>query len=732
MLAKNDVSFLESFSSFHQFLLNLDALSFAFCSEIHLTDLHLHSCDISDFETDIMYSGNTFPRSGTYSPNNNRPTSPYPLSSSRSQTAVGDALGFNTTPFDGESFPCKEVDANHQLSSFTDSSYSHRRSPTSRNAISTPTSPVTQMIRGSLFNDLPPYLYSRYTDSQDYLSRTSNPYTTRSSLASSSRPLSPTSSSSHLSPTFTPSTPSYTSREWTRPSSPPPSFPSYSRNSPVLREYDSLPTTPYYSRTSSPLPTRSESPRPTTLSYATTTLLTDRPTSPSARIAYIPQRTYHQVVSDPDEGVKLTFPSTKTLVKETQDIAYGLDKQNNQTKRFIHDVDEQLKDLEHPRKSPAENHVFQTKPFKRYVDHDDDVTPKVSPRGSVHYTGNDVRKSVIEIPIKSEEQLLSEVRKSMERLEDRGVDQVSTTRRRSTAVAKQSQSDVYGSLPSKRYDSGLEFEGTVSSYELRKRNQGTKKVSLLILDNVVLVLTPVFLQEGSLLDKVKEYLPMIIGAIFAILILSVVINDITRHKKPHVAKTTVTTGTTVKKVNEAIKAVKVEVPIKPLKPNIEIPIKTVELKTEVPTKPVSKVELPTKTVKSKVELPAKVMESIPPKVKDTPKIPKPCCQPKMNKTTSITNKTLSKNASSTIHTPANKISKVVDLARNQTVKSLSKTKAASNVTTKGTSLKPLTAAKNVTQPIVDKVKKVVNETVKVMEKELQKELRKELRKGVKK
>jgi len=219
---------------------------------------------------------------------------------------------------------------------------------------------------------------------------------------------------------------------------------------------------------------------------ATATLLTDRtPVSftdeppPSARITFVPQRTYHTVSSDPS-GITLSFPETKQLTKDAEDIAYELDKKNKQTDRFIEKIGNHMSELDHPRKNPDQNHVTDTSAFKKNVPINEETTPIPSPKQSVQFERNHVRTpSVIEVPIQNEEQLLDVVRKSMERLDsinEVGNGNSSLRRRSNTASAHSNGSsngrEVDGSKRPKVYG----YEMTTSSYELRKKQQGTEKV----------------------------------------------------------------------------------------------------------------------------------------------------------------------------------------------------------------------------------------------------------------
>lgn len=328
--------------------------------------------------------------------------------------------------------------------------YNRRRPRVSSSLPSTPTPPSNNQ---HLFHDLPHHLYSRYTDSHDYLTRSSN----------FNHSLSPSNYGQHLRSS----------------SSSPSSFVVPSR-----RDYESLPSTPFYSSRPSSPTTPSSIKRPSSPTTPVASFVNDT-YHDVTRIAYVPIRTYHSIVVNDDDdasnSIKLKFPSTKTLVKETQDISFDLDNRNKQSQRFLRDLQNNLQNSlgihdDHHSRTP--NHG---------IDDDDDEegkeesTPKASPKTSVDSRR---KSSVIQVEKKEAEEKESKKEttttttvlvmmtqdEDKQRQEDRDF---YARRRRSTKTDNNSLNHPAVVMKRQQWE-GNNYQSTVSSYELRNKTPRIK------------------------------------------------------------------------------------------------------------------------------------------------------------------------------------------------------------------------------------------------------------------
>jgi len=190
------------------------------------------------------------------------------------------------------------------------------------------------------------------------------------------------------------------------------------------------------------------------------------------------------------------------------------------------------------------------------------------------------------------------------------------------------------------------------------------------------------------MEKVKEYLPMIIGGLVALLVLMVIISDLRSAKKKPV--------TAVKKVVETVKQVKTK----------EIPVKI--------TKTVQPVKQVLKNVTSKV-LPA-IQSPVNPPVKQL----KQCCSKKLvNKTAAAVS------LNKTFTDKGMVLNKTLSVGKNKTLTTTSSTiiksaKVVAKSSDKGSISSATTSVKNATQGIVKQFKEVANNTLKAVKKVVKK------------
>jgi len=195
------------------------------------------------------------------------------------------------------------------------------------------------------------------------------------------------------------------------------------------------------------------------------------------------------------------------------------------------------------------------------------------------------------------------------------------------------------------------------------------------------------------MEKVKEYLPMIIGGLVALLVVMVIISDLRSTKKKPV--------TAVKKVVETVKQIKTK----------EIPVKI--------TKTVQPVKQVLKNVTSKVipAIQSPVSLPVSPPVKQL----KQCCSKKLvNKTAAAVslNKTFTDKGMI--------LNKTLSVGKNKTLTTTSSTiikksaKVVAKSSDKGSISSATTSVKNATQGIVKQFKEVANSTLKAVKKVVKK------------